>query len=107
MALKVNKPMGVDVSEGLLGTLGLCEFEKAGVAILRYLADDSKQPEIAEWQGERGEGWEKKMTVNSIEGVGPTLFAMLCASGWLENSWFPKGWFVVSKAFIERVKREV
>jgi hypothetical protein len=46
-------------------------------------------------------GWKKIFKIDIISS--PTLFAMMCAAGWIVNNWFPKGTFTVSDAFIERV----
>lgn len=45
------------------------------------------------------------MLMNSV-GINPVIFAMLCAAGWISNTWFPKGSFQVSKDFIERLKEK-
>jgi hypothetical protein len=98
-----DRPMRVDISDNLAGKFGLVEFEKAAVAVLRYLADDTQQPDIPEWLGERGEGWAKKFTIGSVAGISPVLFACMCSAGWFDHMWFPKGWFAVSSAFRDRV----
>jgi hypothetical protein len=101
------EPRHVDLSTRLQGGFGCVEFEDAIIEIVKYLADDSRNAGIGEWcHGNGPNGWGKKLRIDTIPAVSPTMFAMLCGAGWLENCWFPKGAFVVTKALIERLEKK-
>ena len=98
-------PKHVDLSNGLQSTFGCCEFESAACEILRYLNDDSRPyVKCDPWMGHQadGKGWDKPFRIQSLE-INPTMFAMLCACGWITACWFPKGIFTVSNDFVDRL----
>ena len=71
----------------LLSTFGLSEYETAMSEILKWLADN-------------GDDW-KEFRMNVIDE--PVIFAMICAAGWIENNYFPKGTFFISQEAIKRL----
>jgi hypothetical protein len=94
------------VGKELLSCFGMMEYEVAIAKILVYLADDNQKLEFRDSFGwSAGEGWEKKIKMDTID-IHPSLFAMLCASGWISNTYFPKGSFVLSKDAIERLEEK-
>lgn len=103
----MTEPKDVDLKDGLLSTFGCAEFEEAAVQIILFLADETRSAGIPEWLFGNGPatGWGKKLTIDTLvdRGVDDHWFAMLCAAGWLENAWFPKGSFVVSERFVKRL----
>jgi hypothetical protein len=103
--LKDFHPRDVDVSDGLCSTFGCTEFEQAAVCILAYLNDDSRTVNDLGWShGEAKCAWRKRFGVDTFEPkIGATMFAMLACGGWFTHVWFPKGLFVVSETFIERL----
>lgn len=85
-------------------TFGLMEYEQLARSIVKFLAEGkSKSIHRSGW-GE-GSEWERQFTIEDVTDS-PHLFAMFAAAGWLQNTYFPKGGFVVSKDFIERVTAE-
>ncbi len=96
-------PADVDLSNYLQNTFGCCEFEHAIELIVRYLQDPNRN---AGWLGgyEPGIGWKKKFRVGTIYNLDATMFAMLCAAGWICNAWFPKGSFVASPELVDRLR---
>ncbi len=99
-------PSDVDLSKKLQGYFGCVEFEDAICWIVRFLADDTRYANIpASLYGHGPAGWGKKIRLETIPNIDPTMFAMLCAAGWLQNCWFPKGAFTVTDAFIKRLSR--
>lgn len=93
-------PNDVNLSDGLLSTFGCVEFERAACHIVEYLNDDTRGIPVAVSCGDPGIGWGKKFNIDTIAEIDPTLFAMLCGSGWIRTMWFPKGTFIVSDGFI-------
>jgi hypothetical protein len=51
-------------------------------------------------------GWNKQFAQKDFPKY-YDVFTMMCAAGWIQNAWFPKGSYIVSKAFIERIKRGI
>jgi hypothetical protein len=100
----VRRLSGVVISDKLGGLFGCCEFEVAAERIIAFLLDDARRAHIPEWlQYDDDSGWRKKILISTIPEIAPSMFAALCAAGWLKHTWFPKGSFVVSQAFIDRV----
>lgn len=98
-------PDDVDLSGHLRSAFGCVEFEDAAMQIVYFLRDGYRNAGIAESRYGNGPGgWGKKIEVHTINSISPSMFAMLCAAGWLENVFFPKGAFQVTKAFIKRLK---
>ena len=61
----------------------MAEFEKAISTIIRWLA-------------EHGDSWDTQFRIDTILDISPTMFAMLCAAGWIANWFFPKGSFIIA-----------
>ena len=106
----VIEPKDVDLSDKLQKVFGCFEVEDAACRILRFLADNSKvipgHPSLGSGHAPDFTpilGWDKSFRIDTIPGISPTMFAMLCAAGWIVNTWFPKGTFRVSDAFKERI----
>ncbi len=98
-------PGDIDLSKRLQGYFGCVEFEDALIWIIKYLADNHRNAGIPETlYGNGPAGWGKKIRIETIPNISPTMFAMLCAAGWLQNSWFPKGAFTVTADFIKRLE---
>lgn len=74
-----------------MSTFGLVEYEQLAAKIILYLK-------------EHGDSWKTTFRMGDLD-VTPVWFAMFCASGWVQNNWFPKGTFVVSEGFVERVQK--
>jgi hypothetical protein len=90
-----------DRGHGVLSsTFGWYEFEEAALKIIEYLQDDSRQ--AIKSDDEDFTGWYKRFLIDTIE-IEPVIFAMMCASGFIENAWCPNYFFTVSDTFIERI----
>ncbi len=85
------KPSDIDLTSKLLGVLGWVEYEHMAIDIVRYLVQS-------------GDNWDEVFQIADIpEAVKrPTIFAMFCASGWVDAHWYPSG-FTVDEGFVERL----
>lgn len=105
--LKNFQPQDVDLSNTLQSTFGEISFEEAAVKIVKFLIDPNISSDISlclMYEKPVKKGWRKLFSITDFEPeIGPSLFAMLCASGWIINCWFPKHAFLVSDAFIIRL----
>lgn len=92
----------------LLSTFGMREFEWAIRDIIKWLASDShiKMPVYLDY-GNDGEGWDKLFAINTFPEIDASMFAMLCAAGWIENTFFPKGTFKLSRGAIKRLEASI
>lgn len=101
----MSHPTEIDLSELLVGTFGCIEFEDAACVLVRFLSSEASQRSIPAWldHNPNGKGWEKSFYMRDLP-IDSTLFAMLCAAGWIQNYWFPKGSFVVSQDFVSRLE---
>jgi len=84
-------PRNVDLSEHLVGTLGLYEYENAMCHIIRLLQVENN--------------WDSLLHINTIEDH--ALFAMMCIDGLFENAHLMKYTFKVSDLTIGRLARRV
>ena len=98
---KIAHPLTVDLENKLQGCFGCVEFEDFAIRVINFLSK-SQSDKIGEWW-DRGHGWNMQFSLDEISKDNPTRFAMFCAAGWLQNSWFPKGAFRVSDEFIQRL----
>jgi hypothetical protein len=104
-------PDDIDLSDGFKNTFGMCEYERAAVRIIEYLKSDSN-PLEGSWLKDMydpyidkdNQKWTKIFTPDILGDT--TLFAMLCAAGWISNNYFPKGTFYVSEDFIKRLEEK-
>lgn len=92
----------------MASTFGVKEFEDLAKDILAFLKSDRRSDYWLIGKGcgyEDGNGWKKRFTINDIPSLkeSPSMFAAFCCGGWLDHVWFPKGAFIVSDAFIDRV----
>ena len=100
----IMKPSEIDTSKNFIGTFGCIEFEAAAVKLVKFLteADDNGVDTWLVGKEDQKDSWERIFRMYMV-GIEPTMFAMLCACGWIEASWFPKYAFYVSEKFVERV----
>ena len=90
----------------LLSCFGMMEFEREIAKIIEYLADDNQKLDFSKSMGwEVGEGWEKKFCMDTLD-IDPVWFAMLCAAGWICNTYFPKGSFMLSPGAVKRLEEK-
>ncbi len=91
-------------------TFGCAEFESLAKNIVEFYSSDRRSG-YSNMLGMRlggyddGDGWKKRFTISDIK-TDPSMFAAFCCAGWVSHVWFPKGAFIVSDAFIERVSEE-
>lgn len=77
----------------LLSCFGVREYELAIGKIVCWLAN-------------HGDNWQESFQVDTFPSISPTLFAMLCAAGWIRTGYFPKGVFALSDTAIERLHEQ-
>ena len=95
----------------MASTFGVKEFEDIAKSILTYLKSDRRSDYwlIGNKGFDDGDGWKKRFTMNDIQELkqSPSLFAAFCCAGWVKHVWFPKGAFIVSDEFIEKVSNPI
>ena len=82
-------------------TFGMTEYEMLAKSIVEFLAKGVSE-HIKKSGYAEGEGWDKQFVIEDVTDD-PHLFACFAASGMVKNTYSPKGGFVVSDEFIERL----
>lgn len=101
------KPSEINL-ENHLSTFGCIELENLAVQLITFLATN-KDSGIPKWLNyhpgvnDQEDSWERVFTMEKT-GIDPVWFAIMCCSGWIEHTWFPKGGFRVTKEFVQRVE---
>ncbi len=94
----------------MASTFGCVEFESVAKRIIEFYASD-RRTGYSNMLGMKlggyddGDEWKKRFTLSDIQ-IDPTMFAAFCCGGWITHVHFPKGAFIVSNEFVDRVSNE-
>lgn len=78
-------------------TFGWYEFEVIALEIIKFAQGPPDK--------DGNSLWNKPFLIKDVTDS-PELFAVFAASGWVQNWWFPQCSFIVSDAFLKRLKEK-